>query len=229
MANIYSDNGVWNFQPDKKDTISGDDILKHKHSFSSNDLPLPGPDYKRRVKCYISKFKEVGTSSSNTNWIFLLHYPCFFIATRKGVTTYDNDILFQMSSNLRYSISYYVGDGNNTHRWNVITSRDPSYQLYLNTGSQAMFNAFPLGATNYFHHIATGAIGSNDSGDNAENWDAFLIPYYGTPKNTLLATFYNVTYKGEKVDDPTNTSSTVYTVSYVSNMGLPEGINIYAP
>ena len=25
---------------------------------SSNDLPLPGPDYKRRVKCYISKFKD---------------------------------------------------------------------------------------------------------------------------------------------------------------------------
>ena len=181
----------------------------HTHTADSIGIPLFAPDFSRRIKIYSSADDPNGTgfrcrncSSENDRFharIFQLKYPCFIYNQITLFGEIDTDMVLELCANKENVIAYqYQSSGNNDLRYMAAITRDETYCNILDCrDSQNSSFLIPLGSVNYWHHYATGAIASHDTGDNKYR-DYYIVPAYGTPTGTTLIELYSAEYGGKK-------------------------------
>lgn len=178
----------------------------HTHTASSIGIPLFAPDFSRRIKIYSSTDDPKGTgfrcrncdntTSTYPARIFQLKYPCFIYNQVTIFDDIDSDMVLEICANKQNVIAQqYQGSG--TGRYMAAVTRDNTWSCIFDCRSQTASFLVPLGSVNYWHHYATGAIASGDSGDNKYR-DYYIVPAYGTPANTTLIELYSAEYSGKK-------------------------------
>lgn len=211
MANYTTSKGKWSLSPDKGTTIDSSDILDHVHQFGIQTSIIAVPDYSRRKLGYSSR-KINGKASINVN-IFQLHYPCYITQQWVKNNDFDSDLMIEMSENKSTAAMMY---GSGQSHMLAAKTKDSTYQIYLNLGSQAQSFICPLGGINYYYHYCSGAGGSDDSGDNVANKSIYIIPLLNTPAGTKLVTWYSGVARRASVNYIAGTkikSEYVYTIA----------------
>ena len=153
-------------------------------------------------------FRIRGLTSETTKgnaMVFLLKYPCFIYTEIKTFAGKDTDMLLEMSPKFNTCVLANAGTEARYYAAKAYAEKQNSTWCWVvNCGSQSMSFLTPLGTVDWWHHYATGACGSSDSGDATQR-NYWIVPIYGTPKGTLLAKLYRVVYKGYYcTDDPKN-------------------------
>lgn len=180
----------------------------HTHTADSIGIPLFAPDFSRRIKIYSSADDPNGTgfrcrncSSENDRFharIFQLKYPCFIYNQLTTFATIDTDMVLEICANKQNVIAQQQQGGSDTNRYMAAVTRDKTYcNIHDCVDSQNSSFLVPLGSVGYWHHYATGAVRSGDSGDNKYR-DYYIVPAYGTPTGTTLIELYSAVYGGKK-------------------------------
>lgn len=179
----------------------------HTHTANSIGIPLFAPDFSRRIKIYSSDDDPKGTgfrcrncSSESDRYparIFQLKYPCFIYNQAKIFGQIDTDMVLEICANKQNVIAHQNQDSSEAARYMAAVTRDSTWSCLFDCRTQTSSFLVPLGSVGYWHHYATGAVGSMDGGDN-KNRDYYIVPAYGTPTGTTLIELYSAEYGGKK-------------------------------
>lgn len=182
-----------------------DSFALKSHTHNTNTV-LFAPDFSRRIKIYSSADDPKGTgfrcrncSSESDRYparIFQLKYPCFIYNQVTIFDEIDSDMILEICANKQNVIAQQE-QGSGTGRYMAAVTRDSTWSCLFDCRNQTASFLVPLGSVGYWHHYATGAIGSSDSGDNKYR-DYYIVPAYGTPIGTTLIELYSAEYGGKK-------------------------------
>ena len=127
--------------------------------------------------------------------------------------TIDGDLVLEMAKTIEGCVAHCHFDSNNDKRFQAAFTRDNTYIQISLCGNQPRSVLTPIGTIGYYYHLATGAIGSNDTGDNPTYVKFYIVPATGTPIGTRLCTLYTVTYGTTR--RPVTGSSSTYNLAFV--------------